>query len=332
MAVTKTGYVAKTLTYSGQNEDSFNLQNANRFGGLNIELTGTADTTTGTLHPHAASILNMIESLEVVDNAARTYLKLSGAALKYIFSFQNGVEGENAALAGGAAVTGGALRQHVFLPFTLPEGVNEMDTLLQSMEKELTVKVNYINPADAGVLFGDITGLSVNSDISLHISTEQYRVRPGSSLLERTPMARSLIEKTVNVDSTNDEFKVELPIDREYRGVFLIGESYEDGRWNPSADVIDLSKLMSIESTRDNNVYRKDKARIFRNETIKEYGNASIVGGMIHCDFLPFDRMTGTLTSTNADELFIRIPAVKQSGNTRIRVVTDTITTQMGVK
>jgi len=338
MARVKTRYEDINFTYKkGDKQASDTLIAGGRFARLDLMLeSGDITTTTGTLNPHHAGLANMIARFEVYDNNNRTYIDMDGASLYDQFGANKGVFGDNVALPGGANTTA-SMRSHLPIFLDLHDGHEPGDTLLQSVEKTLYVKVTYNNPQDAGVLFGDNTGLAVADGIQVYITTTQFRLRdmPGkpSDLRNATPFARSLRSLIQPVNQTNDKFKVELPKNEEYRGVYLVAEREVNGVWVPDSSVINLDKLMYVKSTKDKNVYQAIRGRLQRSITIQERENANLPDGVFDFNFLYDGRANGTLFSSEADELFIEVAAVKHaSDECRIRVVVDTLTTQGNVR
>lgn len=333
MARVKTGYEDINFTYNkGRQQDSDDFIAGSRFGMAHIVVEAPSVTTTsGTLYPHHAGLANMLARVEIYDNNKRTYIDADGATLFDKFGSVEGVYGDNASLPGGAATTA-PMRVHLRVPFDLEDGLNPGDTLLQSLEKRLSIKITYRNPEDQGVLFGDTTGLVVADGIQVYIATEQFRLRGNSKLANTTPFARSYKASDVPITQNNDTFKLELETNQEYRGVFLVGESLQNGVWVPDANVINYDKLLSVKSTRNKNVYHALRARLWRSKTKQARRDANLRDGVFDIDFLYNGEATGTIESVETDKLFLEIPVKAQAGDTRIRYMVDTLTTQVAVR
>jgi hypothetical protein len=328
---TPTQFVLGSLTYTGQKQNTLQFPATGYFGALILQIEGQADTTTGTLYPHPAQIANLIDKIEIYDNNAQTYQTISGAAAYYLWNwmFGNGVTADNTAMAGGANASNGTFRQEIRVPFEMEDGFMPDDTLLSSHTKDLKVKITYNSPAIAGTFFGDVTGFNLDS-LTVNISYESYRLSAGHKFNSVLPPARSVREDIVTVSQTTDNLKVELPKNEQYRGIFLVGESLVNGVWVPSDAVFDYTKEFAIKSTRGNNTYQNALGRTYRNATLKRRGvSASVLnGGIVDLPLIRYGKVNQSVISDNANELFLTLPVVKQSGDTRLRVIIDTLVPQ----
>jgi hypothetical protein len=316
-------YTVGSKTYTGQAQDTFQLNTTNRYAALILQLEGQADTAAGTAAPHAAQVMNIIDELEISDNKSNSYMKLSGAALDYLFRWKQGVTGDNAALAAGAA-TNAAFRHVIEVPFELLDGFEPQDTHLETVTKDLTVKIKYQSPVGLGVMFGTPSTMALDS-LVINVSAKQYDM----AVNEPSPPARSLRENIVNFSATADQFRYELDKGTEYRGVTVVFEELVSGVWTPSNSATNLQKELALKGTQNKRTYQSELVRNLRSETLQRRELQTLPAGIVDVPFIANGRAGQNLVSDQTNQLFLEIPVVKTANECRLRIITDALVSQV---
>lgn len=316
--------VVKALTLAGQAQDVFQLTNGRLISALNFVVDVNLTTTTGTLNPHPAGVMNLLNRVEVFTSNGQTIIDLSGQDLWDMFRYVEGVEADNVALAGGVAQTTSA-RATVQLPFQLDDGKQPWDGILQTVTKEVNVRLTYNTPTTAGVLFGTVTGLSAVT-ASVRVSMEEFRADNDTrAAIIASGVQRSLRKFDYPVTQTNDAFVLDKLPKEVYRKMVLVARSTVNGMETGAVGVIDHTKEMAVKSTADNNIYQKELVRVFRGQTLQGRRNSSVPAGIIDVHLTENGSLAQSISSTTANELFMEVPAVATGTSPYIRVIVDTV-------
>ena len=332
------GFERKNFVWAGQNQDSFSLPDGRVFNEMDLLISMDIDTTTSTNHASNAGMLKLIEKLEVVDSDAKTYLSVSGEALFNEYKDQNGVDYTNDGLVEGSA-SSATRRQYIKVPYELLNGALPTDTNLNTIDKDLTLKISYLDPSVAGVLYGTTTGLSV-SGVNIRVGFGEYGgyantqnpdgtvTEDGDFTADKNRPARNRVEFVHPVEATNDDAKIMLPIDSQYRGVTLMAQEKINGIWVPSAAVINPNKEVAVRSTGDQQKHRGLQTRFWRNETFRERGMSALPDGLLSINMIRHGRLSQMRQSLKGSQLYIAVPQVKTANECRILVLPDTVINQ----
>lgn len=317
--------VIKTLTYNSQAQDTIDVPAGRILNELDFVLDATLTTTAATLNPHPAGLANFIDRLEVYTANGKTIVDLSGQDLYDKFAKINGIFGDNVDLVGGVVANGTTARQTLRLPFFLEDGQRPDDGILQTINQDVKIRVSYKNPTAAGTLFGTVAGLSGVS-VSLRVSMKEIRAdQQARDAIMKNGVERSLRKFDYSITQTNDAFVLDkLPKNEVYRKLTLMARSTVNNMTVGTEAVIDHSKEMAVKSTADNNTYQRDVVRVFRGETLQKRQDASLTKGVIDVEFLQFGSIMEAIYSSNANELFVEVPAVATGANPFVRVIIDT--------
>ena len=318
--------VVRTITYTGQGQDTINLPAGRFINELRFQLDCQYDVTTSTANAHPAGLANLIDRLEVVTANGKTITDLSGQDISDLFRFINAVPGDNTALhAGGANANDNTARVTLRLPFYLNDGQREDDGILQTNTQDVIVRITWKTPTSTGSLYGTATGLVIDS-LTCKVSFKEYRVDAEMAAKLMKGVERSLRKADYAVTQTNDAFQLDnLPKNERYRGLTLISRSTTNNMTPGNSAGIDHTKEMAVRSTLDNNIWQRDTVRVFRSETIQRRGHTDVTAGVVDVPTSMFGSMVETIVSTNNDELFLEVPAVNTGTAPFIRVITDTI-------
>ena len=332
------GFERKNFVLSGQNTDTFDLPEGRVYVEMDMLISADVTTTTGTTDAAEAGLLKLVESLEVVDSDAKTYLKATGEMLFSAYKDERGVDYTNDGLL--EATAGSGKRQlYIKVPFELMNGAEARDTNLNTVTKDLNLNINWNDPETAGVLYGDVTGLAV-TNASVQIGFGEYggyanTQNPDGTVSEdpdfttdKQRPARNRVGFVHTVEATNDEAKILLPIDNQYREVLLQAQEKINGIWKPSDNVISLTKEMAVRSTGDQQKHRGLLGLKWLNETYRERGLANLPDGLFIINMIRHGRLSQMRTSLKGSQLYISVPQVKTANECRILVLPDTIINQ----
>lgn len=317
--------VVKTINVAGQPQDVFQLPNARIFRALNLQFDIAYTTTTGTLNPHPADIANAMSRFEVFTSNGKTILDLTGQDLYDLFVYRQGLAGDNVALVGAQAASSTG-RMSLHIPFTLEDGKQPWDGCIETVQKEVNVRISWNTLTNNGVLFGTATGLSAVT-LTCRVSSEEYRADAATvqQILAST-VQRSIRGFDYPVTQSNDAFVLDkLPKNETYRKLVIMPRSTTNGNVTPTSAVLDHTKEMSVKTSLDNNVQQKDVVRVFRSNTIARRRNTGIAAGMIDVPLIADGSMAQAITSTSANELLLEVPAIFNGTNPTLRVIVDTI-------
>lgn len=324
------GFERKNFVVNGQNNDTFSLPDGRVFVEMDVEVSADVTTTTSTTDASNAGLLKILEQLEIVDSDAKTYLKASGEMLYNEYKDQNGVEYTNDGLLEATAGSG-VRTQYIKIPFELINGALPTDTNLNTIDKDLELNITLNDPVAAGVLYGGVTGLAV-TDVNVKVSFGEYGGYNGAQdpdfIADRARPARNRVGFVHTVDANQDEAKILLPIDNQYRAVTLMAQEKIGGIWVPSANVINLGKELAVRSTGDQQKHRGLLGRKWLNETYRERGLATLPDGLISVNMIRHGRLSQMRASLKGSQLYIAVPQVKTANECRILVLPDTIINQ----
>jgi len=308
-----------------QSQDSFQLTPGKLIAALRFHITATFTTTTGTVHPHPADLLNILKRLEVYTGGAKTYYNLSGMDIHAKWLKRKGVSHDNKALVGAVAATAATARLTVDVPFTLPMAKQPYDGLLETFQKKVYCKLSYNDLMADGTLFGDTTGLS-DVQVNITVSTLEYRCSTARQQYLLANTVQPIIQTfDFPIAQTNDAFVIKnLPENAAFFAAQLMQRATVNGNIAPVDDIIDADKTMRVLSTLDNNTYQEDLVRNLRGETLQRYQDASLVDGLIDVPMTLDGSLLQSIASTAADELRMELPVVANGTGPSVRVLTET--------
>lgn len=317
--------ILTNLSLKGQAQDNFEIIPGKFITHLGLQMDVTYTSTTSTVNPHPADILNAIARMEVYTSGANTLFDLSGQDIYDLFVKKRGVAGDNKALVGATAATAATARIKVDIPFVLENGRNPWDGILETLQKKVFVKLTY-NKLDAdGTLFGTATGLSdVTANIS--VSTREYRASPekAQELLKNT-VQRIMRGADYPISQSNDAFVIgDLPENERYMGITIMPRVTSNNNSTPSSSLIDATKRLSVKSSQDNTIYQQELVRVLRSETLQARQDSSVAAGLLDIPLTADGAISQHILSTSVNKLSLEVPAVNTGTSPTIRVVTNT--------
>lgn len=320
---------AVRIGYDPGTTPTYKFPRGNLFAGMNLLLKVEIDiATNNSAGVPSFQIGRAIQKLEIKRGSTAVW-SISGEMLELMCKYRFGnAAKKNATL---TVNTGTNKIGYLYLPirFSPDNALKPWEYAMDTRAHEYTLAITWRDLTAAGTLFGTNAGTvsATKAENYVDIELVTLGLRGNDRLASVRPFFRGLIESTHEVTSNNPKYKIETPQDGTFRSVTLVTmEEDSDGADVVNGSVFDDKIILTDNQFKE---YHAQRAEFIHQATALRWGlGSNLPDGVFDVHFLEWGSVLDALASDNIHSLKFLASVVKQTGDTTIRSIFDTVEQQ----